>query len=193
MNPQKQLHWDDVSGLAASRLPTVLGDTTLTAQATSISLDSLNLTDWRIVRIICILRHATATEGSGNWERAILRFNDDANAANYLWEVLNADTTHVDNTSVGYNAGIEAGHMTGPNWAAPHFAQNFIDLVLPGETSHYKVSHLQGSMPNLSAALATTGTGIWLNTAPITKVSIVANEAGTNLEVGCRLIAIGLV
>ena len=180
------------SGYPVIRHTAIIADNTLSAAASEVAVSNLDLEGWTLLRLVALLRHTTAAEGGGNWERAIMRFNDDA-GANYLWEVLNSDATHVANTDVGYANGIEAGHGSGPNFAAPFFGHNIYDLLLPGDSTHYtSVSMVGAAIPISTKALGTVGCGIWVNTAPVTKISIVPNEAATTWTAGSRLVLIGV-
>lgn len=173
----------------------LLGDKALSEDAASIGLSDLDLTGWRIVRLMALLKSATGEGGSsGDWTRTILRLNGSSTAADYRWSVVNSDATHVNNSDVGYAAGIVIGHMAGPNAEADTYGVCTCDFILPGDAGLKKALTISAAHPDIpdGVGLGTTGCGYYLHTDPITQVDIVAND-GDDIVAGSRLLLIGLV
>lgn len=167
----------------------VLADVTLGADAASLDLSGLDLSGWYLVRLVSILRCT-----SGAWQRSMLRFNDDA-ARNYLWTVKNNDGSAADSSNTAtYIAGLEAAHGPGPDQGANYWGVNHVELINPGVNDAYKPYKLWGGNMPISTpyALATTGSGFWQNTAPITKISQVGNES-VNWQAGSRAVLLGVI
>ena len=168
----------------------VIAEVQLDSAAGIISLSDLDLSDWAQVRVLTHLRAVLASEGAGNWMRAMLRFNGD-DGANYIWGVQNTDGANVSNESVGYIDSIEAGHMAGPNKAANLWGTNIYDFFNPGASGFYKNVNIYGGIPYGASCIGTFGTGFWLSTDPITEISVLGNDLG-DIQAGSRLIAIGI-
>lgn len=163
----------------------VIAQASLGAPASSISLSGLSLSNWILVRAVlsgqCV---------SGPWERAILRFNDDAGAGHYRWGVMNDDLTNVNNTSGVYIPGIEMAHVSGPDVGTDFVGNDFADIFAPGNPDYYKGVNIKGGMPIGAKALATFGSGFWESKAAITKIAAVSNS--TNFAAGTSLKLLGI-
>lgn len=163
--------------------PAVIAETSLASPASSISLSGLSLARYPLVAVV-----AEGIIPTGAWDRTMLRFNDDATRANYIWRVRNDDETAGDSTDVGtYIPGIEFAHFVGPDFGGTDYRGiNTAEIWRPGSDEIYKSMIIHGEMPISTYALGTRGGGVWKSTAPITKITCLTN-AGGNISAGATL------
>lgn len=166
---------------------TVIAETVLGADAMSLDLTGLDLSAWVSVEVF--IRAQTT---NGPWDRCIMRFNDDAARASYVWSVRNDDGTHATSTDTAtYIAGIESAHGSGPDIGTNYWGNNFGEILRPGNSETFKHMLIKGSMPISTWHLATRGGAIWKSTAPITKISVIPNDGVHPWKAGSKITLIG--
>ena len=173
----------------------VLSDTTLGADATTLNLASLDLSEWYKVRVVVPkIRTVGQGGGGGDWDRTFYRFNDDGAANKYIWGVRNYNSSNVTNDSPGYINGIEAGHMPGPNIGASYWGGNILDIYNPGRNDIYKTVQLVNAHLRMTGvSLATWGPAIWKDLAPITKITLHPNVIAESIKAGSRAFLLGMI
>jgi len=164
----KSLDGNNLTGTSAMRK---LGQTVLGAEASSMSVDSLTLTDY--TRILIVWSGKKTTADGVLW----MRLNDDS-GANYdnAYVTLNADS-HV--TSSGDGHAIVGGL---------NLASSGGFIILNVDSTLEKIYSYVGG----GGAKATSGSGVWdISPVAVTKISLVASA--NNLTAGSKMTVYGIV
>ena len=180
----------DSGGAGGDAGGVILDSVALSSAGPSLSTGTLDLADWLYVQVVTAFRANAAGEGTGDWVRTMMRFNDDAAAAHYIWGTQTIDGTNVDNDDAGFANGIELLHGSGTDFSASYRGTAIADLYLPGSSSLYKSVTYQGGTPYTTNVLGGIGSGYWLSTAAITKITVVSND-GIDFSAG-RIDVIGM-
>lgn len=122
------------------------------------------------------LARDTSADNDGN--SVILRFNSDS-GTNYVRHYMLGTGTSALSGAVTSTTGIDGGLIQGGGGLATCYSAGVIDILDYTSTSKYKtVRSLSGNSTNASTAVnyVEFESGLWLNTAAITSVTISSNS-----------------
>lgn len=106
-----------------------------------------------------------------------LRLNTDPGGSSYAWHSLQSDGTTVTPTAIAagtttYMAFAASNNVPAASNTANVFAAFIIDILDYSNTSKNKVVTCYGGYDNNSSGLISFGSGLWLNTAAVTDISL---------------------
>lgn len=138
-----------------------------------------------------LLRSRARTDHSGV-QTIMGNMNNDANTANYInRQIWNASTSAVVTQAAGGSMGVNvANPVTGPD--AGDWGMG--DLIIP----FYRDSVYKRGMFTASywfggpLTISIMGSGVWLNTAAISRIDVLPIVAGTKLKIGSRFMLYGI-
>jgi hypothetical protein len=119
------------------------------------------------------------------------RFNSDS-ATNYGWHYISGVGSGTPSSGwASSQTGIFVGRVTGNTATGSNFASSVTDIVDAFSSSKNKVTRMLGgeSDPSYTQSLMTSG--LWLNTAAISSITLFSNQGG-NLVSGSRFSLYGV-
>jgi hypothetical protein len=117
---------------------------------------------------------------------ARLRFNGDSGTTNYSYAVSEnfaAPTTSISGTASGWNIATTAGS-----------SQSDVEITIVNSITIEKGAFWQGCVNSLVAGTAPailTGSGLWINSAAISQITLDAGTGGGNLNLGTGMSVYG--
>jgi hypothetical protein len=119
------------------------------------------------------------------------RFNSDS-GTNYGWHYISGVGSGTPSSGwASSQTGIFVGRMTGNTSAGSHFASAITDVVDAFSISKNKVTRMLGGEADSSYFQSLMTSGLWLNTAAISSITLFSNQGG-NLVTGSRFSLYGV-
>jgi hypothetical protein len=159
----------------------------LSTTASTVTFSSIPST-YRHLQLRMTLKDSNA---GSTMDRAYYTYNGDT-GANYAWHYLSGNGSGVNaGWSNTYDNSIRGVAST--LFTASAYSAHVMDILDYAQTTKYKTTRLLGGASNstYSAYEVALNSGLWMNTAAITSVTIGA-QSGQNFLAGCRLSLYGI-
>jgi hypothetical protein len=119
------------------------------------------------------------------------RFNNDS-ATNYGWHYISGVGSGTPSSGwASSQTGIFVGRVTGNTATGSNFASSVTDIIDAFSSSKNKVTRMLGGEVDSSYYQSLMTSGLWLNTAAISSITLFSNQGG-NLITGSRFSLYGV-